>query len=111
MGNHLIERILWHTPPLTDVPFKTLHCLLLMASRAHDKTGLYFAGIEWLQLQLGYQMNKGGYVHTMRHIRALEKAGYVRRTGQMRGRKHVYQVSIPGQLDPVDNPHRPPWLP
>ena len=104
MGSENVKRILWHQPPLTDVSLPAWRCLLLMASRAHDKSQLYFAGVEWLQLQMGYQMNEGGRVHVMGYIKELEKAGYVWRTGRKRGRKTEYQLRVTDYLGPVDNP-------
>lgn len=103
MGNENMRRIVWHTPPLTYLPWASLWCLLLMGSRAHDSTGLYFGGLEWLQLQMGYQLNEGGRQNVLRHIRLLEKHGLVYRTGDRRGRKAVYQLTLPPMLGPVDN--------
>jgi DNA-binding transcriptional ArsR family regulator len=104
MGANNVRALLLATPPLTYLPGRSVHCLLLIALRAHDDTGLYYGGLSWLQLQLGYQLNEGGRQNVLRHLKLLEKHGLLRRTGDRRGRKAVYQLTIPSPFGPVDNP-------
>lgn len=100
MGNRNVERVLFARPPLTTVPWASLWCLCLMAKTAHDDTQLYYGGVGWLQLQMGYTDGPSGRRAVMRHLVILETAGYVRRTDKRQGHRAIYELRIPGLVRP-----------
>src|SRR5215831_13240796 len=103
MGNRNLERCLLCTPAITDIPARTLHCLLLMAKVAHDDAPLYWGGMTWLGMRLGYQPGPIARRETMRHLATLERAGYISRTSKRHGRRVVYELHLPTLVGPVDN--------
>jgi len=100
MGNRNVERVLWAHPPITDVPASARWCLVLMAKAAHDDSQLYWAGVGWLQLRMGYPDGPGGRRTIMHYLTALEAAGYVRRTDKRKGKRVVYELHLPDMLPP-----------
>jgi DNA-binding transcriptional ArsR family regulator len=98
MGNRNVEAVIWAMPPINDVPPMTWRCLVTMAKVAHDDTQLYYGGVEWLELAMGYQLGPSGRRAVMRHLELLERAGYVRRTGKKRGSRWIYELHLPGIL-------------
>jgi DNA-binding transcriptional ArsR family regulator len=95
MGHRNVRNCLLAQPPIR-LPARTFHCLLLMATAAHDDTGLYWAGVEWLAMNLGLAPGPGGRRAVMEHIERLEQAGYVTRTPKRIGRRRVYELHLPG---------------
>lgn len=89
-----MDRVLLARPPV-PVPPATRWCLLLMARMAHDETGHYFAGLDWLQLAMGYQPGPSGKRKVLRHLRALQDGGYLKVLPDKRGRRTVYQLQLP----------------
>jgi DNA-binding transcriptional ArsR family regulator len=69
--------------------------MLLMAKAAHDDTQLYYGGIGWLQLQMGYPDGPGGRRTIMHYITRLEAAGYVVRTNKRQGKRVIYELRLP----------------
>jgi hypothetical protein len=69
--------------------------MLLMAKAAHDDTQLYYGGIGWLQLQMGYADGPHGRRKIMRHLATLEGAGYLRRTSKRHGHRVIYELRLP----------------
>lgn len=98
MGHNNIDRILLAHPPITDVPAQARWCLLLMGKAAHDETQLYWGGLAWLQMQMGYPINAGGRRVIMQHLAALEMHGYISRTDKRKGHRRVYELHLPAQL-------------
>ena len=107
MGNRNVAAVLHAMPPITDVPLAARWCLLLMAKVAHDDTQRYYGGVEFLELAMGYQIGPSGRRKIMRHLAALEAAGYVTRTGKKRGNRWIYELHLPGQLGHVSTGEKP----
>lgn len=107
MGHRNVEKLLNAQPPLVRFITPTQFiCLQHMAKVAHDDAPLYWGGVEFLALSLGYQIGPTGRREVMRHIRALEDAGYISRTQKKHGRRLVYELHLPSELPPVKR-HRP----
>src|SRR5262245_50542100 len=102
MGHQNLDRVLLAQPPIR-LPPQTRLCLLLMARVAHDKAPLYWGGVTWLQMNMGYAETPAGRRQVMTHLRRLESAGYLTRTDKKRGHRAVYELHLPGLTQPVDN--------
>lgn len=104
MGRDNVDRVLLTDRP-DDMPYAAWYCLLLMARAASDKEQRYWAGHGWLVLGMGYtQVGDNGFRKVRRHIRMLEKAGYISKVSGHRGARTCYQLHLPGLLSaPVDN--------
>src|SRR4051812_30421348 len=110
MGNHNVRRILLAQPPV-ELPSGALWVLLLMALVAHDDDPKYWAGVNFLVLNMPQLKPGSSRRMVMRHLRTLEDAGYVYRTDMRKGHRTVYQLRMPGSSLPgkgtpwpVDNP-------
>lgn len=99
MGHKNMARVMLAQPGIR-VPPMAWRCLLLMAMRAHDNEPLYWGGVGWLQLNLGYQTGPSGRRKVMRHIATLESAGYIVRTPKRVGHRVVYELRLPELLGP-----------
>ena len=106
MGNRNVAAIL-HAHPALPLPWATWACLLHMAKVAHDDTGLYWAGVEYLQIAMGYKSGPSARRAVMRHLELLETAGYISRSGKKRGSRWVYELHLPDQLGHVTTGQRP----
>lgn len=99
MGDRNVERVLLAMPPIsTHVSIRSTIVLVHMAKLAHDSTGLYFGGIEWLEQRVYGDTGTHHRRAIMRNLAELEKQGYVSRTAERRGRKAVYQLHLPDLL-------------
>jgi len=102
MGHRNMDRIMLAQPCL-DLPAQTRYCLLLMGRLAHDEAPLYWGGVSWLQLNMGYSQGPSGRREVMRHLKRLERDGYITRTPKRRGHRVVYELHLPGGYPPVDD--------
>lgn len=98
MGNRNVERMLWCQPPITDIPPQSRWVLLLMAKAAHDDSQLYYGGVAYLALGLGYTDGRNGRRAIMRHLALLQDTGYLFRTDKRSGRRVVYELRLPQLL-------------
>jgi hypothetical protein len=97
MGDRNVDRVLLAQPPLgLYMPAATLLVLILMARRAHDDTGRYWAGTAWLQVAAGYPAGPVGRRAVRRHMATLTDLGYLKRLPETVGQHAVYQLQLPG---------------
>lgn len=97
MGYRNVEQVLLAQPPLSQyMPAATALVLVLMALRAHDDTGRYWAGTAWLQLAAGYPAGPVGRRAIRRHMATLTDLGYLKRLPEEHGQHGVYQLQLPG---------------
>jgi hypothetical protein len=96
MGRNNVDKLLLSGRP-ADIPWASWHCLMLMARTASDTEQRYWAGHHWLVMKMGYDpFNDTGFREVRRHIRLLEKHGYVAKVGGNVGGRTVYQLHLPG---------------
>ena len=106
MGNRNVAAILHAHPPL-PLPWAPWACLLHMAKVAHDDTQLYWGGVEYLEIAMGYKAGRTGRRRIMEHLALLQTAGYISRTGKKHGSRWVYELHLPDQLGHVSKGHKP----
>lgn len=115
MGHHQVRALLMSQPPVDLAP-GAFRVLLVMATATHDSDypPEYWAGISFLVINTPPRKPGSSRRAVMRHLSALQDAGYVIPTDRHKGHRRIYQLRIPGFATPPGHAPQPvdnlPWV-